>query len=91
MYPYNRISKNMPDISMVSLTDDKVDDLRDVSLADAIKEARCRLKIKFDKLRAATNSHFDERLATIRISTPNVVASSPAATVDALAPDPPCD
>ena len=76
---------------MMSLTDSQVDDLRDVPLADAIKEARRRLKIKSDKLRAAANAHFDERLATIRTSTPNVVAPSLAATADAQAPDAPCD
>ncbi len=89
MNPYNTITQILPDISMLSMTIAEIDDLRDVPLADAIKESRRRLKIKFDKLRADTNAHFDERLAAIR--TPNVAAPSPAATADAPAPDAPCN
>ena len=56
----------MPDISMAHLAEEELEDLRDVSLADAIRVARRRSKIKFDKLREATNAHFDERLTYVK-------------------------
>ena len=40
MFPNSNIPQNMPDISMRQLNDDEVEDLRDVSLTDVIKEAR---------------------------------------------------
>ena len=49
MFPNSTIPATMPDISMHYLTEEELDDLRDVSLADAIKEARRRIKVKFDK------------------------------------------
>ena len=65
MFPNSTIPKNMPDISMHYLTEEELDDLRDVSLADAIKEARRRIKVKFDKKREATNKYYDDQLEAI--------------------------
>jgi hypothetical protein len=45
MFPNSNIPQNMPDISMRQLNDDEVEDLRDISLADAIKEARRRQQV----------------------------------------------
>ncbi len=58
----------MPDISMRQLSEEEIKDLRDVCLADALKKARHRLKVKYDKLRDDTNAKFDEHLAAIRTS-----------------------
>ena len=60
---YRNFPTDMPDISMTQLSEEELEGLRDVSLADAIIEARRRLKIKFDRLREAANAQFDERLA----------------------------
>ena len=76
MFPNNNIPQNMPDISMHQLNDDEVEDLRDVSLADAIKEARRRQQVNQNQQRDATNAEFDEQLAAIR-TTP--AANAPSA------------
>ncbi len=44
MYPINDIPIDLPGISMKNLTEDQLEDLRDISLANAIKEARRRIK-----------------------------------------------
>ena len=65
----------MPDISMRQLNDDEVEDLRDVSLADAIKEARRGQQVNQNQQRDATNTEFDEQLAAI-MTTPAANAPS---------------
>ncbi len=65
----------MPDISMHQPNDDEVEDLRYVSLADAIKEARHRQQVNQNQQRDATNAEFDEQLAAIR-TTPAAAAPS---------------
>ena len=62
---YRNFPTDMPDIAMPHLSEEELEDRRDVSLADAILESRRRLKIKFDRLREAANAQFDERLAAI--------------------------
>ena len=79
---YRNFPTDMPDIAMPQLTEEELEDLRDVSLADAILEARRGLKIKFDRLRETANAQFHERLATIQTQALGAATSSPAATAD---------
>ncbi len=90
MFPNSSIPLNMPDISMRQLNDDEVEDMPDVSLADAIKEARRRQQVNQNQQRDATNAESDEQLATIR-TTPD--ADAPSASEKTIAPNPdaPCD
>ncbi len=80
---------------MLHLNDDEVDDLRDMSLADAIIEARRRIKANFDKIRADINAHFDEQIPAINTSAsgshPTFGAHPTATSDEAPAPDAPCD
>ena len=62
----NIIPERIPkSIAMLHLNDDEIDDLRDVSLADAILEVRRRIKAKSDPIRADINAHFDEQISAI--------------------------
>ena len=78
MFPNSNIPLNMPDISMRQLNDDEVEDLRNVSVADAIKEACRRQQVNQNQQRDATNVEFDEQLATIR-TTSTPAADAPLA------------
>ena len=92
MFPNNSIPSAMPDISMNYLTEEELDDLRGVSLANAIKEARRRIKVKSDKIRNAINKTYDDQLAAIRSApTPTADATSPTDKSIAPPPDAPCD
>ena len=93
MFPNSTIPSTMPDISMHYLTEEELDDLRDVSLADAIKEARRRIKVKFDEKREATNKMYDEQLAAIRSAPAPVTADATSPSEKSIAPPPeaPCD
>ncbi len=78
---------------MLHLKDDEIEDLRDVSLADAIIEMRRRIKAKPDPLRAEINAHYDELISSLHTSGSQPPSSTqPKATSDeAQAPDAPCD
>ncbi len=75
---------------MHQLNDDEVEDLRDVSLAGAIKEARRIQQVNQNQQRHATNAKVDEQLVAIR-TTP--AANAPSAYEKTIAPNPdaPCD
>ena len=84
MYPINDLPKDMPDIPMKNLSDDQLEDLRHISLADVIKEARCRIKEAQIQASAA-------RIVARLTSAKNTGASSPTTIVDAPTPEQPCD
>ena len=92
MFPNRNIPSTMPDISMRQLTEDEIKDLRDVSLANALKEARHRLKVKYDKLRDDIDAKFDELLAAIGVSSaPAADTTPPSAKTTAPVPETLCD
>ncbi len=45
MIPINDIPKEFPDISMPHLTEVELEELRDISLAEGIKEGRRRIRV----------------------------------------------
>ena len=65
MFPNSSIPQYMNGM-MHQLIEDEIEDLRDVSLAEALMEARRILKIKYDKLREETNAKIDKQLEAIR-------------------------
>ncbi len=88
MIPINDIPKDFPDISMAHLTNEKLEDLRDISLADAIKEGRRIVEIASNKARKAVAN---AAAAVGTTSAPGTGASSPpAAIVDPAVHDAPC-
>ena len=72
---------------MRQLTEDEIKDLRDVSLADALKEARRRLKIKYDKLREDINAKFDKQLEAI-IAASTSITDTKSTSTEGNAPNP---
>ncbi len=68
--PNNIILERIPkSIAMLHLNDDEIDDLRDVSLADAILEVRRRIKAKSDPIRAEINAYYyDEQISSLNAS-----------------------
>ena len=51
---------------MPHLTLEQIEDLRDVSLADAIIEIRRRIKAQSDPIREEINSHYDGLIAALQ-------------------------
>ena len=67
--PNNIILERIPkSIAMLYLNDDEIDDLRDVSFADAILEMRRRIKAKSDPIRAEINDHYHELISSLNTS-----------------------
>ncbi len=79
---------------MPHLTLEEIEDLRDVSLADAIIEIRRKIKAKTDPLRAEIDAHYDELISSLHTSgqqPPTSTQPDKAACDEAPAPDAPCD
>ncbi len=67
----------LENIAKLDLNEEELRDLRDVSVAEAFREASRRIQAKADKNREVTNAHFDEQLASLTITTSG---SHPTAT-----------
>jgi hypothetical protein len=79
MFPNSYIPQHMNDI-MHQLTEDEIEGLRDVSLAEALMEARRILKIKYDKLREETNAKIDKQLEAIRAASTSTTDTKSTST-----------
>ena len=95
LIPNSTIPKRFPQgLAMPHLTLEQIEDLRDVSLADAIIEMRRRIKAKTDPLRAEINAHYDELLSSLHTSgqqPPSGTQPEKTTSDEAPAPDTPCD
>ncbi len=77
---------------MHQLIEDEIKDLRDVAMADALKETRRRLKIKYDKLREDINAKIDDRLEAIRAASASTTdTKATSAKNNAPNPEARCD
>ena len=94
LIPNSIIPERIPkSFAMLHLKDDEIEDLRDVSLADAMIEIRRRIKAKSDPLRAEIDAHYDELISSLHTSgsQPSSGTQPKAASDEAPTPDAPCD
>ncbi len=69
LIPNSIIPERIPkSLAMLHLKDEEIEDLRDVSLADAIIEIRRRIKAESDPLRAEINAHYDQLISSLHKS-----------------------
>ena len=95
--PNSNIPKRFPtNLAMLHLTQEEIEQFRDVSLADMVIELRRRIKANSDPIRDSINAHYDGLIDALRRTSSGQPPSSGTlpekeASNEAPVPDAPCD